>query len=119
MWTAILNWLRHYWYAPREKSKWTDITIVILTVLIAIAAFWSACIFQRQLTEARKATQQNTESFRIDERAWVEIEPIKPILLMPSDTPNAGALFTCDIYPKNFGKTVATDILVRAADVLS
>jgi hypothetical protein len=103
----------------REKSKGTEIALVVLTFLTAVAAIWSAHIFQGQLTEARLATQQSTESFRIDERAWIEIEPVKPVLLAPSVAPNGGAAFTCDIYLKNFGKTVATEISVKAADTLT
>jgi len=61
---------------------------------------------------AQSALTQNIESFRIDERAWVEIEPIKPVLL--DDSQKFGATFTCDIFPKNVGKTVATDVVVKA-----
>jgi hypothetical protein len=114
----IVRWFRGF-HLHREKPKVTDYLTVGLTLGVAIAAFWSACIFQGQLTEARKQTQRSTDSFRIDERAWIGIEPIKPILLMPNMTPDTGAAFTCDIYPKNFGKTAATDILVRATDVIS
>jgi hypothetical protein len=63
---------------------------------------------------------QSIESFRIDERAWVEIEPIKPTFLVgPIMGPDSGATFTCDIYLKNLGKTVASEISVRAADMMS
>jgi hypothetical protein len=48
----------------------------------------------------------------------VEIELIKPILLMPEDQ-QFGATFTCNIYPKNVGKAVARDIKVNAYDFLS
>ena len=109
--TAILSWLHHYWDAPREKSKWTDVSLVVLTLLIAAAAFWSAHIFQYQVSES-------SESFRTDERAWVEIEPIKPVLIAQENA-TFGATFTCDIYPKNVGKTVARDIMVNANDLLS
>ncbi len=106
--TIVLNWLKHYWDAPRYKAKWTESATVILTLLIAIAAFYSAWIFQGQLDETRKV-------FRIDERAWIEIEPIKPTLLVPQNA-KFPATFTCNIYPKNAGKTVARDIAVKAWD---
>ena len=99
----------------REKPKVTDWLAVSLTLAVAIAAFWSACIFQRQLTEARRATELAAESFRIDERAWIEIEPITPALLSPQDA-KFSATFICNIYPKNVGKTVARDITVKAWD---
>jgi hypothetical protein len=110
---ATLYWLHHYWDAPREKSKKTEIFMAVLTLAIAIAAFWSACIFQGQLTEARRATQRSNEAFRIDERAWIEIQPITPILKSPASN-GFGALFTYNIFPKNVGKTAAYDITVKA-----
>ena len=47
---AVVHWLRHWWDAPREKAKWTDVALVLLTITIAIAAFWSAYVFVGQLT---------------------------------------------------------------------
>ena len=81
--------------------------MVILTLLISIAAFWSGWLFQGQLTEARKATNLSAESFRIDERAWVEFEPVKPVPYSPR-TDKFGALFEYDLYIKNVGKSVAS-----------
>jgi hypothetical protein len=66
---------------------------------------------------AQRTLEQSIEAFRIDERAWVEIEPIKPVLL--DNNPKFGATFTCDIYPRNVGKTVATDIVVKAQEQFS
>ena len=102
--TQVIEWIRIWLTHPnREQSKFTDIAIVILTLLIAVAAFWSACIFQGQLNEARKTTKLTVESFRIDERAWVEIQPIA-----------SSPTFRYQIYPKNVGKTAATDIRINA-----
>ena len=42
----IVEWLRRYWNTPREKTKWPDIAAIILTLVVAIAAIWSAFIFQ-------------------------------------------------------------------------
>lgn len=66
---AIVYWLHHYWDAPREKSKKTEVAMVILTLAIAIAAFWSGCIFQGQLTIARQVLESQT-------RPWVNIKSI-------------------------------------------
>ena len=44
--------------------------------------------------------------FRTDERAWIEIEPMR--------TP--GIPYHYDLYPKNVGKTAARDIQVNADD---
>jgi hypothetical protein len=67
---ATLYLAHHYWDAPREKSKKADVAIVILTLAIAIAAIWSACIFQRQLTLARETMESQT-------RPWVGNGEIK------------------------------------------
>lgn len=84
-----------------------------LVVLGGIAASIYGCQLQQM-----KRTVENTETyFRTDERAWVEIEPIKPVLL--DNNPKFGATFTCDVYLKNVGKTVATDIVVKARDEFS
>ena len=66
---------------------------------------------------AQRTLDQSIEAFRIDERAWVEVEPIKPMLL--DNNPKFGTTFTCDIYPRNVGKTVATDIVVKAQEQFS
>jgi hypothetical protein len=112
---AILRSLRHYCSAKRKASRWIDVAGLIVNVLIAVAAFYSAWLFQGQLKEARRASDTTTRQFMQDERAWVEIEPIKPMLL--DSAPKFGATFTCDIYPKNVGKTVATDVVVKANSV--
>jgi hypothetical protein len=64
---SILDWLRHWWDAPREKSKAADWAIAVLTVVIAIAAFWSAFIFQGQLAIAR-------DTLVIGQRPWLGID---------------------------------------------
>jgi hypothetical protein len=51
-------------------------------------------------------------AFRTDERAWVELEPIKPINFRPEDD-KFPAMFKYEIYPKNVGKTSARDIELR------
>jgi hypothetical protein len=116
--TVAADWLVHYWDIPREKSKWTDIGTLVLTCAIAAAAIYSAWVFQGQLTEARKAVTLTVDSFRMDERAWVEIEPIKPVLFSPANQ-QFSATYTCNIFPKNVGKTPALDVEARATDVMS
>src|SRR5581483_9072814 len=64
----IGNWLEHYWDAPREASRWTDLTMVVLTVLIAAFAGWSAWIFQGQLAQGERDTGGS-------ERGWVGLHP--------------------------------------------
>lgn len=105
---ALISWLENC-----EQSKAADWAMVVLTVAVASAAFWSANIFQGQLTEARKATSLASDSFRIDERAWIVLDPIKPTFLAAADD-KFPAAYSCDLYLRNVGKTVATDIEVKA-----
>src|SRR5438105_13766694 len=64
----VLNWLRHYWDAPHEKSKSTDWAIAALTLMIAGAAFWSAFIFNSQLSAMRKPLE-------VTNRPWIRAAP--------------------------------------------
>lgn len=75
---------------------------------------WCAMIQQNKI--ASRTLQRSTDAFRLDERAWVELEPIKPTFLAPA-TAKEPAAFTCNIYPKNVGKTVARDIVIKARDL--
>jgi hypothetical protein len=68
---AILNWLCHYWDTAREKSKWTEIIMLVLTFLVVIAAFWSACIFQDQLNQARRANDLTERQWEAQNRPWI------------------------------------------------
>ncbi len=78
----------------------------------------SAFIFQGQLTEARRGTRIAADAFRTDERAWIELEPIKPTFLAPADK-KFPAAFSCEIYLKNVGKTVARDVSVKAQSLFA
>jgi hypothetical protein len=89
---AVLKWLRHYWDIPRQKAKWTEIATVVLILLTAIAAFWSAWIFEGQLTEmhtanvsAKSSSDEQIKSikdqFRLDQRPYVWIS--SPTLAIP------------------------------------
>lgn len=70
--------------------------MVGLTFLAAIAALVSAWLFEAQLVEARR-------SYRLDERAWVELEPIKVQNVQGKD-------FDYSIVPRNIGKTAARNV---------
>lgn len=78
---------------------------------VAAATYAGIAAYQSYLT--RRQIHDNAESFRLDERAWVEIDPIKPTFLAPADS-TFPTIFTCDIYPRNVGKTVARNIVVKA-----
>jgi hypothetical protein len=106
-------------YASKRKKesflRWGKFAVELLT-LIVVAVYTR--IAYHQWEQMRRATGDSEESFRLDERAWIEIEPIKPILLV-RDAADTGDLFTCNIYLRNLGKTVASNISVRAADPMS
>jgi hypothetical protein len=84
----------------KPEVDWFSRIISILTLGAAGAA---AIIYGCQLHEMRVQIRQSLESFRIDERAWIEIQPI-----------SASSNFRYQIYPKNVGKTAATDIKISA-----
>ena len=101
----LLVWLRGF-HRGREKAKATDWAMVILTFLATVAAFVSAWLFQAQLTEARR-------TFRLDERAWLELEPTQP----QSSPAKLGAVpeYKYEILVKNVGKTAARSVTLKLA----
>jgi len=99
---AIVYWLRHWWDSPREKSKAADWVMVALTVLIALAAFWSARIFQRQLTEARNATELSRETLISTQRAYVSVTGLE---IRPKLDDNQQKLWAISPVFENTGNT--------------
>jgi len=97
---------------PKWKKKAEIIALVTAILLLLVNGFIGGANW-RSANAAKNAVEQNINAFRIDERAWVTIEPIRPVQLTPEDA-KFPAAFTCDIYPKNVGKTVATDLVVKA-----
>lgn len=109
----VAKWLRVRLKLSADRPKWTDVVIALLTVAVAATAIMSAWVFQGQLKEARRTTRISLESFRVDQRAWIEIQPSQPTLKSPASD-RFGALFTYNIFPKNVGKTAAYDITAKA-----
>ncbi len=75
---TIRDWLRRYRETPRDKSKWTEIATVILTLVIAGAALWSAWIFQGQLKEAHRTTELAERQLELTARPWIEVTDVRP-----------------------------------------
>ena len=102
-------------HATQESIKnatWAGFVAVSIYALITML-MWGQMIKQSHI--ASESLRQSTESFRIDERAWIELEPIKPAALFSAATkfiPRNS--FTYELYPKNFGKTIARDIKMKA-----
>jgi hypothetical protein len=70
----VINWLRHWWDVPREKSKAADWAMVVLTTAIAVAAFWSIWFVQGQLKEARRATDLSEQQWKSQLVPWLGLE---------------------------------------------
>jgi hypothetical protein len=112
---CVIEWLRGF-HVDRERSKAADWAMVSLTVFAVIAAIVSAWFFQEQLVEARRSTDAAIHNFTVDERAWVELEPIKGTVKSPR-TAKIGAGFSYPVYVRNVGKTVARDVRFRASRI--
>jgi hypothetical protein len=92
------NWLRRYWDKERPKSKWHEITMVILTVVIAGAAIYSAWVFQGQLSLMRDA-----------DRPWVKVDiTVTSPLTYDRNGMNIGLTFILT----NVGKSPADNVSI-------
>lgn len=94
-----------------KKATWAAFYAVAIYAAIT-TCMWIAMKEQNRI--AIKTLRQSVESFRIDERAWIGIEPIKKSLFS-ARTAKIGADFQYPIYIRNAGKTVARDIQLRAS----
>ena len=94
----------------------------------AWSAFGAACIYAfiswlqwgqmiKQSKTANASLRQSTESFRIDERAWMEIKSIGLRAVTPQ-SPGMRTGFIYDVFPENVGKTVARYIVLRRVTVV-
>jgi hypothetical protein len=102
-----------------QKERWEErkFTVEKITAILGFA-YATVAIFQwNEMRKPTKATQriiaETGEHFRADERAWIEIEPIKADIVVVH-TPKSGALFKYNIYPKNLGKTASHNITFKA-----
>ncbi|MGH9716778.1 MAG: hypothetical protein ACRD4R_08620 [Candidatus Acidiferrales bacterium] len=83
----------------------------------ATRAAETAALAARDSASTESETLRNSiQSFRLDERAWIEIGKIETIAY-PPDPPNFGTTFKFGFYPKNVGKTVATDVTIHLENV--
>lgn len=86
-----------------------EIAGVSAAALVAFLTFGTLLAINGQLKEMRRQTRQSLESFRIEERAWIEIKPI-----IPQPIHNSTAVYQYDIYPRNVGKTAARNVVTHA-----
>lgn len=99
----------------RQKNYAMQVILAIATCGAFIAAAIYAGFAYRALKEAQKQTTNTERFFRTDERSWVEFDPLKPIVWV-SPVPIFGTIFKYEFIPRNVGKTLARDIVVRIAD---
>jgi hypothetical protein len=86
------DWLRHDWDVERPKSKMTEVAMVALTILVAMAAVYSAWIFQGQLKEAQRQLRQDQRPWLFFNTDYADVVPLKdeePIFV-PIELQNIG-----------------------------
>lgn len=93
-----------------KNATWSAFAAASIYAFISLLQ-WGQMLKQSQIASA--TLQRSTESFRIDERAWVEIQPIHAILVAPRDD-KFGATFKYELHPQNFGKTAARNLVIKA-----
>lgn len=97
---------------PIKNAAWAAVIAATIYALISLLQ-WGQMLRQSRI--ANDALRRSTESFRIDERAWIELEPIKPAkLYFPATKFIPRNVFLYELYAKNFGKTIARDIKMKA-----
>jgi hypothetical protein len=116
-------------FANQRSIKWATWCAFIAASIYAALAAYQLHEMQRATKATRDAAdaaasaadtaqrslKQSIESFRIDERAWVEIGNIDKTVFAPS--PPFGTTFKIGIYLKNVGKTVATDVKIHIDNI--
>jgi len=133
------------YYAQQQQSRglqwWTFWATVATFVAVAIYAFitylqWHTmiatyCEIRKQTTSAEVAAEaarsaaytaaqtlnKSIEQFRIDERAWVVLATITKTRTIPRDD-KFPTTFVYAVYPKNVGKAIARDIIVKAENIV-
>lgn len=100
----------------QERRKtikfWAEVSGVFVLLVYTGFTGYQACLM-------RKSTNATVEFFRTDERAWIEIDPIKPVLFITrrKDIPRND--FRYEIYPRNVGKTPARNVSMKAETTAS
>jgi len=101
---AFIGWLRGF-HLDREKSKAADWALVVFTALGLFAAAYSALLVYRQLKDGQA-------NFMLDERAWIELEPMKPPKVVKDKDGTISLFYKLNL--KNVGKTVASATRLHA-----
>jgi hypothetical protein len=91
------------------------IALLIVNVLQTFATKKAADAAKVAADTATDTLRKSVEQFRIDERAWIEIERIESSTMSVEVGNKIINSFRYRLYPKNVGKTAAHDVAVNAA----
>jgi hypothetical protein len=106
-----------------HKDRWTHVKLLLevfglLSALALLFVTWRTLEeVAKQSRFSREAIDRSTEAFRVDERAWIEIDSIKKTVMPPMNGFPQG--FVYEVFLKNVGKTIARDVVLRKVSVLS
>ena len=98
-----------------HKDRWKHfkLWLEVFGLLSALALLFVTWRTLRRGSKAvetqREAIDRSTEAFRVDERAWIEIDSIQKTVMPPMDGFPQG--FVYKVFLKNVGKTIATSRL--------
>ena len=100
-------------YRVQNSLRWASWLAVIAAVIYAGITHRTLQETKRQANTTQNQLAASIESFRTDERAWLEIEPGPSVRERPADK-IFGASFKYELFLKNVGKTAAYEISSRA-----
>jgi hypothetical protein len=117
--------IREYYEAEQRDrqsywSRWIKPSLEVFGIVIAFALAIFTGLTLREVVKqsalSREAIDRSTEKFRVDERAWVEIDSVSK----SADPPLQGfpPTFRYRVFLKNVGKTVAKDAVLRRVSSL-
>jgi hypothetical protein len=122
---------RHLASATPARNRWRTAAFLVVFLAAAAVVVYTAVTgstlaqikaqliaVQEELRQLRASAESVRESTRMAERAWVEIEPLKPVpFYLGDDFYLAG--FRYDFYLKNTGKTAAAGIAMKLVDTMA
>jgi len=103
----------------QSRNFWVSVIGVLVLLGYTIINYHMLCQMRREADTAQGTFKKSIESFRTDERAWIEIENVKLEFVNPATAAFHYAGFTYEVYARNVGKTVARDITVKRWAALS
>ena len=106
----------------RRRSQWPALVAIWFTSAVVVAytiiTTYSLRETRLQLALLARQVQADAEAFRHTERAWVMLEPVRPVVMAHTES-FIGLRFQYDLYLRNAGRTLAKGIAVRALDTMA